>query len=342
MSKRRSGDPTIKDVARLARVALMTVSRVINNQPSVRPATRKRVEAAIAQLGYQQNEAARQLKGQRARIIGLIVPDLSDGFFAICAHTIQRLARQHGFMTLVVASGRDAELEVEQAELMAKRMISGLLLVSSIQDPQPFHERLQRADLPMVAFDRPLAGLKTDAVLVENRAGAAAAVQHLIEHGHTRIACIGYDEEVYTIRERIDGYRGAMQQARLKPMVAAGLGQLDEVRAWLGRVLASKTPPTAIFTLNHRTSAQLYQALAERGVAIPGQVAVVGFDDFDLAPVLNPPLTAVAQAPAELAARSMHLLLERINRTAQGEFEEPAKILLPTSLVVRSSCGKHV
>src|ERR1700761_9556812 len=110
MSKTESRNPTIREVAKLARVGLMTVSRVINDHPSVRPTTRKKVEAAIEQLGYQQNEAARLLKGQRAKIIGLIVPDLSDSFFAACAHTIQHIARAYGYMTLVVASERDSEL----------------------------------------------------------------------------------------------------------------------------------------------------------------------------------------------------------------------------------------
>ena len=128
---KRTVRPTIREVAKLARVGLMTVSRVINNHPGVRPSTGKKVEAAIAQLGYQQNEAARQLKGQRSKIIGLIVPDLSDIFFASCAHTVQHLAREQGYMTLVVSSGRDADLEVEQAQLMANRMVSGLLVVTS-------------------------------------------------------------------------------------------------------------------------------------------------------------------------------------------------------------------
>src|ERR1700733_13747486 len=123
MTKHEGRRPTIREVAKLARVGLMTVSRVINNHPSVRSTTRKKVEAAIAQLGYQQNEAARMMKGQRAKLIGLIVPDLSDQFFAACAHTVQQIARAHGYMTLVVSSERDANLEFQQAELMATRRV---------------------------------------------------------------------------------------------------------------------------------------------------------------------------------------------------------------------------
>jgi LacI family transcriptional regulator len=339
MSKRKSDVPTIREVAKLARVGLMTVSRVINDHPSVRPSTRKKVEAAIAQLGYQQNEAARLLKGRRAKIIGLIVPDLSDAFFASCAHTVQHIARAHGYMTLVVASERDAELEVEQAELMAKRMISGLLLVSSIKESDERLQRLQDSDLPIVAFDRPLPGLNTDAVLVENRAGAEAATQHLLKHGHQRIACVGYDEDVYTVRERIEGYRYTVQNARFKPQIALGIKTREEVQAWLDEALASKTRPTAIFSLNHRTSAFLLQALAERNIQIPEEMAIIGFDDFDLASVLK--LTTVAQSPVELARRSMQLLLERIRGHKGDTPQESAKILLPVRLIIRGSCGGH-
>lgn len=340
MSKPRSQNPTIREVAQLARVGVMTVSRVINDHPSVRPATRKKVEAAIAQLGYQENEAARLLKGQRAKLIGLIVPDLSDIFFASCAHTIQHMARTHGYMTLVVSSERDPDLEIEQAELMAKRMISGLLLVSSLTQESDRLRKLIESDLPIVAFDRPLPGLKTDAVLVENRAGAETAVRHLLSHGHQRITCIGYDQETYTVHERIEGYRHTMQDARLKPQVALGIESLDDVRAWLDEVRESKSRPTAIFSLNHRTTAFLLQAMNEKGVKIPEEMALIGFDDFDLATVVQPPLTTVAQSSVDLARRAMHLLLDRIRAGSDAENSEgPAKILLPTRLMIRKSCG---
>ncbi|WP_255462538.1 LacI family DNA-binding transcriptional regulator [Granulicella sp. WH15] len=341
--------PTIREVAKLARVGLMTVSRVINHHPSVRPATRKKVELAIAALGYQQNEAARLLKGQRARMIGLIVPDLSDSFFASCAHTVQHMARQHDLMTLIVASERDADLEVQQAELMASRMVSGLLIVSSTRQGDERLGRLQSSGLPIVAFDRPLPGLETDSVVIENRAGAQEAVEHLIAHGHKHIACAGYDQEVYTIYERIQGYQYGMQKATLKPQIGLGLLTLDDVRSWLGKVLTGKNAPTAIFALNHRTSIFVLQALTERNIKIPEQVALAGFDDFDLSSVIRPALTTVAQSPVELAQRAMGLLLQRIHAlqaqtTSAKKMDQnttPAKIVLPARLIVRQSCGSH-
>jgi LacI family transcriptional regulator len=341
MTKPTIRKPTIREVAKLARVGLMTVSRVINQHPSVRPSTRKKVEAAIAQLGYQQNEAARLLKGQRAKMIGLIVPDLSDGFFATCAHTIQHIARLHGYMTLVVSSERDPDLEFQQAELMASRKVSGLLIVTSTKPGDTRLRELQDTGLAIVAFDRPLPGTDTDCVLVENRAGAEEAVAHLIEHGHRRIACIGYDETVFTIHERVQGYIHRMNASGYKPELGFKLLTLDDVRHWLAAALVAKDRPTAIFSINHRTSGYLLRALFEQKVRVPEDMALIGFDDFDLAGIVTPPLTTVSQSAVDLARRSMGLLLDGIKGAQSGYPSSPAKIMLPATLLIRGSCGYH-
>jgi LacI family transcriptional regulator len=331
--------PTIRDVARLAHVGLMTVSRVINNNPRVRPGTLKKVNAAIASLGYQKNEAARLLKGQRASMIGLIVPDLSDNFFAVCAHTIQQIARTHGYMTLVAASERDSDVEIQQAELMAGRKLSGLLVVTSTKDGDERLQHLQKTGLAIVAFDRPLAGAQTDAVVVENRAGAEEAIRHLIGHGHKRITCVGYDETFYAVHERVEGYKNAMLAAGLRPMLALGINSMEGTRKWLQSALKSSDRPTAIFALNHRTAAYLLRLLAELDVAVPRDMALIGFDDFDLAGVVSPALTTVAQSPVEVARRAMSLLVDRISHHRHGTDFVPAKIVLPVKLIIRASCG---
>jgi LacI family transcriptional regulator len=341
MIKQNSTNPTIRDVAKLAKVGLMTVSRVINNHPSVRPTTKKKVLNAIEQLGYQQNEAARLLKGQRAMMIGLIVPDLSDAFFSACAHTVQHIARMHGYMTLVVASERDAELEVEQAQLMANRKVSGLLIVTSTHKSDQRLRDLQDAGLAIVAFDRPIEGIDSDCVVVENRAGAEQVTQHLINHGHKHIACVGYDEDVYTIQERIAGYKNKMYSARLTPNVVAGTTSLEAIEKWVEDALRSANPPTAIFSLNHRTSGFLLQALSKFDVKIPDQMAIAGFDEFDLASLVTPPLTTISQSPVEIATRAMSLLVGRIQGMREGKLFTPAKVVLPVTLNVRGSCGMH-
>jgi len=150
MKKSRDRNPTVREVANLAGVGQMTVSRVLNNQPTVRPSTRKRVLSAIAELGYKRNEAARMLKGLPITMIGLIVPDLADSFFASCAQIVQHIARAHGYMTLIAASERDSEAEIEQVQLMASRNLSGIAIATSTLGDDLRLRQLQDAGLPIV------------------------------------------------------------------------------------------------------------------------------------------------------------------------------------------------
>jgi LacI family transcriptional regulator len=319
----------------------MTVSRVINDHPSVRPKTKKRVLAAIEELGYERNEAAGMLKGQRAMMIGLIIPDLSDIFFATCANTVEQIARENGYMTLIVSSGHNAQLEMDQAELMARRKLSGLLIITSGKGEPERVEKLRASGLAVVAFDRPLEGVGTDAVLIENRAGAEEAVNHLIGHGHKRIACLGYDDGAYPMAERIKGYRNAMLSNGLQPDLSMKMMTVEAAIAWLKTLGPKATRPTAIFSTNYRTSVLLLRALSELKIRIPDDMALIGFDDFDLAAVIAPPLTTVGQSPVDLAKRATRLLIDRIQEIRAGAESVPAKIMLPATLIVRESCGSH-
>jgi len=331
--------PTIREVAKLAGVALMTVSRVINDHPSVRQKTKKKVLAAIEALGYERNEAAGLLKGQRAMMIGLIVPDLGDIFFAACANTVEQLARENGYMTLIVSSGHDAELEMQQAELMARRKLSGLLMITSGSGSDERVKKLRAGGLAVVAFDRPLEGAGTDAVLIENRSGAEDATNHLIAHGHKRIVCLGYDDEAYPVRERIAGYRNAMLAHGLKPDIFMKILSLEAAISWLKALGSRSVRPSAIFSTNYRTSIFMLRALSEQKMRIPDDMAIIGFDDFELASVIAPPFTTVGQSPVALASRATRLLLDRIQEVRGGTESIPAKIMLPATLIVRESCG---
>lgn len=339
MKTREDRNPTMHDVARVAHVGRMTISRVINNSAAVRPSTRKRVLSAIAELGYQQNEAARMLRGQRAMMIGLIVPDLSDSFFASCAQTVQDIAHTHGYMTLVAASARESEMEIKQAQMMASRKLSGILVATATHGGDIRLRQLQKSGLPIVAFDRPIEGIETDSVVVEDRHGAEEAVRHLIEHGHRNIVCVGYDEEAYTAIERIAGYSNTVRSAGYKPNVAVGLSTFEDMTRWVAKAYKTKDRPTAIFSLNHVTSIHMLRALGEAGLSIPKDVAIVGFGDFELASLIASPLTVISQSPVAMAKRAMALLIERINRNSAGAEFEPAKIVLPATLIVRASCG---
>lgn len=331
--------PTLADVAKKAGVGVMTVSRVINKHPSVSAGMRKKILAAIDEVGYMPNEAARLLKGGRSRTIGLIVPDLSDSFFAACAHKVQEVARSHGFLALVVSSDRDQQLELKEAELMASQHVAGVVVVPSGQDDRQLISIFGEST-PIIAMDRPLSRVQADAVVAENRGGTEEAVLHLLDHGHKQIVCVGYDRDVYTVRERVDAYRSIMRSAVLTPRVYDNLATLDQVQALLLHLLKGNDRPTAIFALNHRTSVHVLQSLQKTRFRVPKDIALVGFDDVDLASVLTPPLTTVSQSAANLGFRAATLLFERIENRADSVFTG-AKIVLPTKLIVRGSCGCH-
>ena len=339
MPRKPSGNPTIADVARECGVGSMTVSRVVNGGKLVSPRTAARVRAAIRKLGYEPNEAARILKGQSARTIGLIVPDLADTFFSICAHAVQQMAAKHGYMTLLLASERDSESEAKELTMMKSRNIAGILIVPSNPNCVSQLQEFRSRGIPVVMLDRTFPGLDAGEVTVENSEGARKAVNHLIDHGHSRILCAGYDSQFNSIGQRIEGYEKAMTEAGLRPQFVV----VDEGTAVGPKVLQkirSPKAPTALFTLNNVTTTQVLQAFQKENIHIPEDIAIVGFDDFELAPLLAVPLTAVRQPAAQLGQSATRILLDWIHRAAgQDTRSLHAHVVLPTELVIRRSCG---
>jgi LacI family transcriptional regulator len=294
---------------------------------------------AIARIGYSPNDAARMLKGRTGRTIALVVPDLSD-FFSSCFHAVQEVARRHDYQTLVVATGRSAAVEDQQLESIRNHRVAGLLVVTSGGDGRRLR-MIQDSGIPVVALDRPVAGLQADAVLVENREGAEQGVRHLIEHGHKKIASVGFDSGSYTVRERIEGYNLAMRSAGLQPILFTNVHNLEAMQALTLRWSTAKDRPTAAFSLKRISSVYLIQALHLHKLKMPEDIAVVGFDDFELAEVLGTPLTAVRQSPTGMARAAAELLFKKIAnlREATGAEEQTAKMLFPTELIIRRSCG---
>jgi len=334
---KRSSPPTVADVAELAGVGAITVSRVVNGSGVVSVEKGKRVRAAIKKLGYRPNQAARVLKGQRARMIGLIVPDLSDPFFGMCAAAVEKFAFERGYMTLIVASQRNTEIEKNEVDMMMGQNVAGLVIVPSL--PNDRLKMLASSGIPIVALDRPLQGLIGDEVVVDNLGGARTAVEHLLWHGCKRIACIGYDKDFYSISQRILGYTSVLNAAGLKPDIYDEAWTADAV----GRIVHSwhraAHRPDALFSLNNVTTLRALQALREEGFHIPDGIAIVGFDDFPLAPLLLPPLTAVRQPAHVLGMQAVRLLFERIENPEGDQTQTGIKTVLPVEFIVRASCG---
>lgn len=332
LTKKRA---TLQDVARAAGVGPMTVSRTINGHPYVAEETARKVQEAIRLLDYRPNHAARMLTGKLSRSIGLIVPDISDTFFSVVSHAVQEAAREHGYLVWLAASDEDPAIEEAQVEMMMHHPVDGILLVPC-DSRAKYLKGVASGPTPVVTIDRPMEVATTDSVGVENRAGATMAVEHLLEHGYQRIACVSANAHLVTIKERITGYREGMRKAHRPVFKEANLPTRAAARQILGEMLSAPDRPDAIFAANNASTIWVIECLKEMGIEVGREVALVGFDDVDFFTLLTPAVTAVRQPAAELGNVSARLLLQRIN----GEFKTTSvRTVLPVTLTVRESCG---
>jgi LacI family transcriptional regulator len=314
----------MKDVAAVAGVALKTVSRVVNEEPGVTAATAERVVAAIEHLGYRRNESARVLRRGRTASIGLVIEDVADPFYSGISRAVEDVALRHGSLVLSGSSGKDPERERGLVLAFCSRRVDGLIIVPTGSDHDYLLPELD-AGIAAVFADRP-GGLEVDTVLSDNSGGAHTGVTHLIRHGHRRIAFVGDSASIFTATERLYGYRRALQDAGLpydESLVATG--PAERAGSSLTGMLSSDDPPTAVFTGNSRITV----AVLRTG----HRLAMVGFDDFELADLLVPGVTVVAQDPARLGSTAADLLFRRLS----GEPGTPERIKLPTRLIPRGS-----
>ncbi|MFI6323817.1 LacI family DNA-binding transcriptional regulator [Nonomuraea sp. NPDC050556] len=317
----------MKDVASAAGVALKTVSRVVNGEPGVHPTTAERVRQAIESLGYSRNESARVLRQGRTATIGLVIEDVADPFYSGLNRAVEDVAITHGCLVLSGSSAEEPARERELVLTFCSRRVDGLIVVPAGDDHTYLRSELD-AGTPAIFVDRPPGpGIDVDTVLSDNAGGAAAAVGHLLAHGHRRIAFLGDCPSIYTAAERLTGYRAAMGGLIDDRLVAMAAPELVRVRADLDRMLALPDPPTAVFTGNGRLTVTALRALGGR------RLALVGFDDFELADLLTPGVTVIAQDPIGLGRVATELLFRRIG----GDHGPSEQIQLPVRLIARGS-----
>ncbi|MFR9675682.1 LacI family DNA-binding transcriptional regulator [Streptomyces sp. TR06-5] len=328
---RYGGRPTMKDVAARAGVGLKTVSRVVNGEDGVAADTQLRVRRAIDALGFRRNDSARILRKGRTASVGLVLEDLADPFYAPLSRAVEEVARDHDTLLISGSSAEDPTRERELTLALCARRVDGLVIVPTGED----HRYLQPerdAGVPAVFVDRSPGLLDADVVLTDNAAGARDGVRHLIAHGHRRIGFLGDRGGVQTAEERRIGYLAAMSGAGLhvEPgWVSLGPTASARVRAEAERMLTGPAPVTAFFAGNNRVTVTLVRVMADRH----RPVALVGFDDFELADLLAPPVTVVAQDPALLGRTAAELLFRRL----AGADDPPQQVRLPTRLVARGS-----
>jgi LacI family transcriptional regulator len=322
----------MKDVTHAAGVSLKTVSRVVNAEPGVGGATAERVTDVIEQLGFRRNDLARSLRrAHSSATLGLIIEDLANPFYSTIARAVEDVAGREAYVVITASSEESAERERALVATLLSRQVEGLLLVPAAHD-----HRYLRPELAMgtkvVFLDRPPGGLDADAVLLDDAGGARAGVEHLLAQGHRRIGVVGDPPGVYTIAERVTGYRAALEawgvevDERLLRLDAHSVAQAE---ASARALLELSDPPTALFTTNNRASVGALRAMSSAGASI----ALVGFDDFELAEMLAMPVTVVRHDPADMGRRAAELLFARL----AGDERPPQKVVLGTELVVRGS-----
>lgn len=332
---RKTGSPTLVDVAREAGVSLKTASRVLNSSPQLSAETEKRVRAVMTRLGYQPNEMARGLKVRRSATIGMVVPNLADPFTASSIKAVQDVARAHEHVVILASSGGDEGLEREEVEILMRRQVDGLILAPADGRKNTLQSIIPER-VPVVTFDQPMRGSSWDCILVPNREAAKEATEHLIGHGYKNILAIGARPYLYTCAERVAGYREAVTKARLKEQTLLVDHENELTAEILKKALSGPKPIQAIFTLNWVTTMLVLHALRDLKKKIVKDVALISFDDFDLADILTPSLTVVRQPPSELGRQAAELLFQRM---AGNQAKKRKTITLPTIFEIRESCG---
>ena len=326
---------TIREVAERAGVSYATVSHVINNTRVVSPETRQRVLAAMAELNYRPNALARSLRQGKTNTLGLVLPDSANPFFAEISRSIEDEAFNKGYSVFLCNTELDTQRELFYVDVLSKKQVDGIIFVAA-GDQADSLDFLVREGMPVVMIDRNVPNVQVDAVLPDHQLGGFLATQHLLQLGHTRIACIAGPSSITPSAERITGYRNALEQAGIpydENLVIRGDYHAQSGMEITNSLLKMNPRPTAIFALNDLMALGALRAAAEAGCNVPRDLAVVGYDDLELSQYTNPPLTTIAQPKREIGRQAVNLLVNRISQK-----ERPtSRLVLPPDLIVRQS-----
>lgn len=334
---------TIEKIARKSGFSVSTVSRVLNKTARACRISVK-TEATILKIaeetGYRPNELARGLRLQRTHLIGLIVPDISNPFFAYVTHVIQKHAYNYGYSLMVTNTNENITTEIEQLELFRRKGIDGFIIMPVGTQHEHLSDLLFH-NKPLVLLDRNINTLDANCIVIDNYKGAYEAVMHLIDNNHTRIAIIQGLLDTYTNNERVRGYKDALADNGI--MIDENLIIGNDFRSENGYIstkllLKMNQPPTAIFAFSDMITLGALQAISEEKLNIPEDISLVAFDDFDFAPYLVSPLTVVRQPRELMGEVAVKLLIEEIR--LKKEKTDKKKIVLEPKLMIRNSVKK--
>jgi LacI family transcriptional regulator len=333
--RRAARSTTIVDVAARAGVSIGTVSNVLSGARHVSPATRSRVEAALRDLEFRPNRVARALSQRRTHAIGMVVPDVTNPFFATLILTAEQALAERGFAVLFGNAGNDADVERRYLAEFVERRVDGLVAATSGVSADVLAAVAE--DVPTVLVDRTIDGWRGDTVAGDDRSGMSAAVEHLVELGHERIALLDGDHALSTGRARLVGARERLEQLGLvAASITSGPFTLESGFERALALLKADVPPTAICAANDLLAIGALRAAAARGVDVPGAVSVTGFDDIAFAAYTAPPLTTVRQRPRRIASAIVDVLTRRMENPGSS----PTHVVVSAELVVRGSTAR--
>jgi DNA-binding LacI/PurR family transcriptional regulator len=328
---------TIEDVAKHAGVSDATVSRVLSNKPHVRSEVRERVLHSVAELGYRPSRVARSLRARRSSIVGLIISDIQNPFFTALVRAVEDVANANQHAIFLCNTDEDPEKEKLYIELMLSEHVGGVLITPTRENGSHLNKLIE-SDIPVVVVDRHLSDVDIDTVIVDNFRGAYSLTQHLIDMGHRRIGAVIHSTAITTGRERKEGYIAALKANGLpfeRELIETDAPNDVAACKAAQRLLTLPRPPTAIITGNIVVTSGVLRAIRNRGLSMPGDVAVAAYDEAVWSALMSPPLTTMEQPTYEIGKIAAELLLKRIEDNTRPR----QRIVLQPKLHIRQSSG---
>ncbi len=330
---------TIRDVAKHAGVAISTASAAINRSAPVSEDVLAKVHLAVEALGYVPHGGAQSLRSGQSRLIGLIVPSITNPHFAAVARVIENTCLSAGYLSMVFSTGQDSDRENQILRMLRQQRVAGLVIIPTRSDSAHGLRLGKEIHVPTVLLDMYVEGLGYDVVKLDNVLGTRMATEHLIGLGHRRIAALTGIPGLATSEDRLAGYRGALRSAGVAPDPQLELkGDYDQETAFASTVAAlqGKQRPTALVSFSNMMSVAAMHALRHLGLRAPQDLSLIGFDDFEGADLFDPPLSVVQTPLHAMAKRSIELLLEQIAGRSRPSGKR--EVYAP-HLVIRSSCS---
>ena len=334
--KRVLRQPSIKDIARLARVSHPTVSRALQNSPLVNPQTAAKIRKIADEAGYRASAVARGLVTRRTRTIGLVVTTVADPFASEVVCGVEQTANDHGYSVFLADSNADPVREKKVVQALAERRVDGIIVTSS-RVGALYLPLLKEMLVPIVLVNDQYPGAFVHSVMIANFDGMRAAAEHLIGLGHRRIAYLGDQLGYQSDVERLAGYRAALDAAGIEAMpelVVHGDGKAEAAMEAMEKLLGLGEPPTAVCCYNDMSALGAMRQIRAHGLRVPDDISVVGFDDLFFAPYTQPPLTTVRQPMRRMGKLAMESLF-----TLMSGAESVAQIKVDAELIVRETTG---